>query len=120
MLPDPVSIAASAPTPAEVFRVIKSDGYGTERLSDDGIYTIVTTHDRTKNGERHYLKVTETKDAVNPYTGGTSKQIASVSVSLSFPAFGWTAAQKAAVYKLMTDYVGDAEVTIANIINFQS
>lgn len=120
MLADPVTIAAHSPTPAVVARVIKSDGYGSERLSDDGVYGIVTTHDRNKGGERHYLKVSETKDATNPYTGTTSKQVASCSISVSVPSFGWTAAQKAALVTLLIDYLQDSEVTIPSFLNFQS
>jgi len=120
MLPDPVSIAAHAPTAALVMRVIKSDGYGTERRDDAGLFTIVTNHDKTKSGDRHYLKVSEVKDATDPYTGTTKKQTASVSISVSIPSFGWTAAQQAALVAVLTDYLADAEVTVAGFLNFQS
>lgn len=120
MLPDPVTIAASAPTPEMIFRVIKSDGYGSERVTDDGIYRTVINHQSTKAGERHYVRLSETKDATNPYTGGTSKQEASVSLAIAIPAFGWTLAQKVALVKALTDFIADAEVTSTKIIQFQS
>lgn len=120
MLPDPVTVAASAPTPALTLRVIKSDGYGTERRDDTGLWTVVTTHERNKSADRHYVNLKQTKDAVNPYTGTTAKMVASVSLSITIPPFGWTAAEQAALVKALTDYINDSEVTVANILNFQS
>lgn len=119
-LVDPVTIAARAPTPALVFAVVKSDGYGSERRDAGGSFAVVTSHDQTKGGERHYLKVTEVKDATNPYTGGTSKQTASVSLSVSVPPFGWTEAQKIALIAVLTDYLADTEVTPARFLQMQS
>jgi hypothetical protein len=120
MLPDPYTIAAHPPTAALVFQVIRSDGYGTERRDAAGAFTVVTTHDKNKGGDRHYMKVVETKDATNPYTGTTSKQQASVSISINIPPFGWTSAQAIALVAVLTDILADSEVTVANILNFQS
>jgi len=120
MLPDPVTISAHSPTPALVLRVIKSDGYGTERRDDTGAFTIVTTHDRTKGGDRHYVKVTQVKDATDPYSGTTKKMQSSVSLSVSVSPFGWTAAEQAALVAVLTDYLADSEVTVASFLNFQS
>lgn len=122
MLPDPISIAANAPTPALVFATVKSDGYGSERRDAAGIYALVITHEdgkgRTPN--RHYVKISETKDAVNPYTGGTSKQTATVSLSVSRPAFGWTTANVVDLIEALFDTVNDAEFTPTKLVTFQS
>lgn len=122
MLPDPITIAANAPTPSLVFGVVKSDGYGSERRDAGGIYALVITHEdgkgRTPN--RHYVKITETKDAVNPYTGGTSKQTASVSLSVSRPAFGWSTANIVDLIEALFDTVNDSEFTPTKLVTFQS
>jgi len=122
-LPDPFTIAASAPTPALVMAVVKPTPKlnGLIRVDATGAYEITITHDRDKKtGERHVVKVAETKDATNPYTGGLSRQTAFVSVVLQFPSFGWDATQKAALYKALTDTIADTEVTIAKILQDQS
>lgn len=120
MLPDPFTIAAAAPTPELVFSVVKSDGYGSERRTPTGEYALVMTHENSKSNERHYLKLTQVKDATNPYSGGVSKQTANVSISASIPPFGWSAAEKAALVKAAIDTLLDSEVTIAKWIQFQS
>jgi hypothetical protein len=66
------------------------------------------------------MKISQTLDATSPYTGDVSKQTASVSISASFPAFGWDASTKAALVKALTDTLADADVTVANFIAFQS
>lgn len=120
MLADPVTIAANTPTPALVFRVVKSDGYGSERRDDAGAWSVVTTHETTKGGTRHYVKMTEVKDATSPYTGTTSKQSSSVSLAVNVSAFGWTADQQRALVQALIDYISDSEVTIPRILAFQS
>jgi len=122
MLADPISIAANAPTPALVFAVTKSDGYGSERRDAAGVYALVISHEdgKGRGPNRHYVKITETKDAVNPYTGGTSKQTASVSLSVSRPAFGWTSANIVDLVEALFDTVNDAEFTPAKLVAFQS
>lgn len=119
-LPDPVTIAAHSPTPQLVLKVIRSDGYGSERRDAAGEFTVVTNHEMAKAVDRHYIKVSQTKDAVNPVTGGTSKQTATVSIAISVPKFGWTEAQATALVAVLTDYLADSEVTVANILQFQS
>lgn len=120
MLIDPVPVGASAPNPAYSWQVIKADGYGSERLDVGTQDRLVITHEKAKGGDRHYLKITETKDATNPYTGTTQKMQATCSVSLSIPPFGWTEAQAAALYKALVDTIADADVTINKILQFQS
>ncbi len=122
MLPDPVTIAAAAPTPALVFTIVKSDGYGSERVDTGGNgYAIVTNHQRTKGGgDRHYVQMTQTVNAVDPYSGLTKKQVASVSLTISRPSFGFSDAAMVALAKALTDYRDDSEVTTAKLIQFQS
>lgn len=122
MLPDPVSIAAASPTPALVLAVVKSDGYGSERVDTGGNgYTVITNHSRPKGGgDRHYLQMTKTVNAVDPYSGLTRKKVASVSLSISRPDFGFTDADMIALCKALTDYRDDGEVTTARLLQFQS
>lgn len=122
-LPDPFTIAASAPTPALVMAVVKATpkGDGLIRRDATGEYYITITHNRDKKtGERHVVKVEQTKSATNPFTGGLSLQTAFVSCVIQFPAYGWDDTQKAALYKALTDTIGDAEVTIQKILQDQS
>ncbi len=121
MLADPVSIAASSPTPALVFSVTKSDGYGSERVDTGGNgYTVITNHSKGKNGNRHYVQMIQTKNATDPYSGLTRSVSASVSIAVQRPTFGFTDAELIALMKALTDYRDDSEVTSARLIQFQS
>lgn len=122
MLPDPVSIVAAAPTPALVFTIVKQDGYGSERVDTGGNgYTVVINHSRQKGGgDRHYVQMTKTVNAVDPYSGLTKKQVASCSITLSRPGFGFTDADMVALSKALTDFRDDSEVTTAKLLQFQS
>lgn len=120
-LADPIAVAAAAPTPALTFSVVKRDGYGSERWDVTNGYQLTFNHSTSNNnGERHYMKVSQTLDATSPYTGDVSKQTANVSISASFPPFGWDAAAKAALVKALTDTLADADVTIAKFVAFES
>lgn len=120
-LADPISVAAASPTPALTFSVVKRDGYGSERWDVANGYQLTFSHSTNPgNGERHYMKVSQTLNATSPYTGLVSKQTASVSISASFPPFGWDAAAKAALVKALTDTLADSEVTNARFVAFES
>lgn len=120
-LADPITVAASAPTPALTFSVVKRDGYGAERWDVTNGYTLSFSHSTNPgSGERHYMKITQTLDATSPYTGDVSKQTAVCSISASFPPFGWTAASKAALLKALTDTLADSDVTNAKFLAFES
>lgn len=120
-LPDPITVAAAAPTPALTFSVVKRDGYGAERWDVANGYQLSFNHSTNPgSGERHYMKLSQTKDATSPYTGDVSKQTAVVSISASFPAFGWDASTKAALLKALTDTLADADVTNAKFLAFES
>lgn len=118
MLTDPLNIAASAPTPAVAFAIIRADGLGTDRRDATGIYYLIIRHGRNKDSDTHYLQVWEEKDAISPYSGTTSKQKCAASISVRVPKFGWTEAQASAVIKLLTDTL--AVVTPAKLLQFQS
>lgn len=122
MLADPVTVSAASPTPALVFSVVKSDGYGSERVDTGGNgYSITINHQRTKGGgDRHYVQLVRTVDAVDPYSGLTKKQVASVSFTISRPSFGFTDADMVALSKALTDFRDDSEVTTARLLQFQS
>jgi len=122
MLPDPVTIAAASPTPSLVFVTIKQDGYGSERVDTGGNgYSVIINHSKNKGGgSRHYVQMTQVVDAVDPYSGLTRKQSASVSFSITRPSFGFTDAAIVALAKALTDFRDDSEVTTAKLIQFQS
>lgn len=120
-LADPVTIAAAAPTPALVFAKTRFDGYGSERVDTGGNgYALTINHTPGKNLNRHYLRLTKTVDAVNPYTGLTQAKEASVSLSISRPSFGFTSADMVALVQALIDTILDAEVTTARILQNQS
>lgn len=122
MLPDPVTITAAAPTPALVFTLVKQEGYGSERVDSGGNgYTVIINHSRPKGGgDRHYVQMTQTVNATDPYSGLVKKQVASVSLTISRPSFGFTDAQMVALAKALTDFRDDSEVTTAKLLQFQS
>lgn len=122
MLPDPVTIAAASPTPSLVLAIVKSDGYGSERVDTGGNgYTVLTNHTKLKGGgSKHYVQLTQAVNATNPYTGQTQKVVASASITISRPAFGFTDAAIVALAKALTDYRDDSEVTTARLIQFQA
>lgn len=120
-LPDPVTIAAAAPTPALIFTKIKFDGYGSESVDSGGNpYRTVINHTPGKNVNRHHVKISQTVDAVNPYSGLTQQQVAAVSLTITRPSFGFTDAQMVALVTLIRDYVFDAEVTPLKLLQNQS
>lgn len=121
MLADPVTVAAASPTPELKLAVIRSDGYGSERVDTNGAgYTVITQHSKTGKGTRHYLQILQTVNAVDPYSGLTKKQVASCSITINRPLFGFTDAAIVALAKALTDYRDDSEVTTARLIAFQS
>lgn len=120
-LADPITVAASSPTPALTFSVVKRDGYGSERWDVPNGYQLTFNHSTNPgNGERHYMKISQTLNATSPYTGAVSKQTAVVSISASFPSFGWDASTKAALLKALTDTLADSDVTNAKFLAFES
>lgn len=122
MLPDPVTVAAASPTPQLVFTIVKQDGYGSERVDTGGNgYTVIINHSRPKGGgDKHYVQMTQTVNATDPYSGLVKKQIASVSLTISRPSFGFTDAAMVALAKALTDFRDDSEVTTAKLLQFQS
>lgn len=120
-LPDPITVAASAPNPELKYSVVKFDAYGSERIdTNGGGYTLNINHTKGKNGNRHYIQTVMTKDVTNPYTGATQKQNASISSSIARPLYGFSDADMTNLHKAHTDTVADTEVTAAKLIQFQS
>lgn len=121
MLADPITVAADTPTPALNFYVVRSDGYGSERQHDGSDkYSLIFNHATGKTGDRHYMQIKLAVDAVSPYTGLTSKQTASVSLSVSIPPFGFDDAAQVALVTALLDTLADADVTIAKFLKNQS
>lgn len=120
-LPDPVTIAAAAPTPLLTFTKVKFDGYGSEMVDSGGNkYRAVINHTPGKNVNRHHVKVSQSVDAVNPYSGLTVEQTATVSITITRPSFGYTDAAMVALVTLLRDFVFDTEVTPAKLLQNQS
>lgn len=120
-LADPITVAASSPNPELKLATVRFDNYGSERVDTNaGGYALVINHTKGKNGNRHYIQMQLTKDATNPYTGATVKQVASCSMSISRPLYGFSDADMVAVVKALTDTVADTEVTPAKLLQFQS
>lgn len=121
MLVDPVTVPAAAPTPALNFYIIQSDGFGTIRKHDGSDkYYLTINHNSSKAGDRHYMQLKLTKDAVSPYTGLTSQQTATASLAVTVPAFGFSNTDMVAFIKALTDTLADADVTSLKLLNFQS
>lgn len=121
MLVDPVTVAAASPTPELKMAISSVTGSGTERVdTNGGGYTIITQHSKSAKGTRHYLQLTKTVDAVDPYSGLTRKQVASASFTINAPLFGFDSAALVALAKALTDYRDDSEVTTARLLQFQS
>ena len=120
-LPDPITVAAAAPTPELKLSTIRFDAYGSERVdTNGGGYSAVINHSKGKNGNRHYIQLLLTKDVTNPYSGATVKQVASCSMSIARPLYGFTDADMSALAAALIDLVEDSEVTPAKLLQFQS
>lgn len=121
MLIDPVTVAAAAPTPQLKLAVVRSDGYGSERNDTGGNgYSTVINHSKSKTGDRHYVQLLLTKDATNPYTGLPQKQVASCSLTIHRPSFGFSDADMVALAKALTDFRDNSDVTTLRLLQFQS
>lgn len=121
MFADPVTIAADSPTPSLIFRVVSYNNEGATRRDVTNGWALNISHSSSsKKGERHYMQLQQTVTAVDPITGGNALQVASASLSVSIPPFGWSAAQKVAVVQALLDTLNDSEVTIGGLLNFNS
>lgn len=118
MFTDPIAVAASAPTPALTFTRISWAGNVAVWKDGTNAYQLDVNHSMPLNQpEKHYMKLTQFITATNPITGGQSYQQATVSIAVAIPAYGWTAATKAALVKALTDTLNDGEVTVARFLN---
>lgn len=120
MLTDPIAVAANAPNPALSFAMIRTDGYGSERRDDAGLYGLIINHSTSKNGDRHYIKLSKTIDATNPFNSLISPQSASISISVARPQFGFTPADMLDLWTALMDTVASADAGMDRIIGFES
>jgi hypothetical protein len=127
MLADPITVAANVTTglehPELKLAIVRSDGIGSERRDTNaGGYASIINHSTTKQGsERHYMQLLQTKDATSPYNPAiVQKQIASVSLTINRPSFGFTDADMIKLVSAMLDTLNDSEVTPAKLLQFQS
>lgn len=111
VLVDPITVAAAAPTPALSFSVVRTDGYGSERLDVPNNYGLKFSHSTNSSGDRHYMQITKTLDAVDPYSGLTARKTASVSITANVPKFGFDTTAMVALVKALTDTLADTDVT---------
>lgn len=121
MLVDPFTITAAAPTPELKFAIRSLTGMSTTRIDTNGNpYSVVINHSDNKSGAKHYLQVIQTKNAVNPYSGLTEQVVASASLTINRPKFGFSDADMVALAKLVTDIRDDTEVTTLRLLQYQS
>jgi hypothetical protein len=121
MLADPVTVTAASPTPELTLAIIKQDGYGSERKDGPNGYTVVTNHQYLKGGgDKHYVQMTSSLIAVDPISGASSKQVASVSLTIVRPKIGFNDTAMVALTTALHDYVFDSQVTPAKLLQFQS
>lgn len=121
MLADPVTVAASSPTPALVLAVSRLDNYGSERVDTGGNgYRTIINHTKTKSGSRHYVQLLLDKNGTDPYSGLVRPLTASVSFTINRPQFGFSDADMVALAKALTDFRDDDQVTVARLLQFQS
>lgn len=120
MLSDPLAVAASAPNPAYSYLRVKTDGYGAEYKDVASGTTLVINHEKSAKGDRHYLKISVPKDAVNPYTGLTTRQTMTASLTITMPPYGFTETEGVNFIKQMIDTLNDSDFTSARFLQFQS
>jgi hypothetical protein len=120
MLIDPITVAASSPTPALSFSVVDVSPFASQRFDAANNWGLVFSHRKptTKNKETHYMQLSQTLSVADPVTGALSPQTATVSLSVSVPPNGWTSASKVALIKALTDTLADSDVTATNFINY--
>jgi hypothetical protein len=120
MLIDPITVAASSPTPALSFSVVDVGPYTSQRFDSPNVYGLKFSHKRptTRSPETHYMQITQTLSVTDPVTGAVSPQTASASISMSIPPNGWTSATKVALLKALTDTLADSDVTPTNFVNY--
>lgn len=120
MFVDPIPVAASAPTPALSFAMVRTDGYGSERLDAANKYGLKFNHSTNAQGDRHYMQITSTLDAVDPYSGLTTAKTMSVSLTAQVPKYGFDATAAAALVTALWNTLTDADVTIAKFLAWNS
>jgi len=122
MFVDPIPVAASAPNPAFNFGMIQTDGYGSKRRDSTNALDLAFQHTRGlgKANDRHYMQLSKTIIATNPYTSLSQTQTLSASISVTVPPYGFTEADVVNHIKALLDTLADADVTTLKLIQFNS
>lgn len=119
-LPDPITIAARSPVPSIVWSKTRFDGYGSEYVDSAGFgVNLVVNHNPSKSSNRHYLRVTQSKNAAD-LNGVVRAVQATASLALVRPPLGWTDAEMVSLAMILLDTVQDSEVTFAKLLLNQS
>lgn len=121
---DPIAVAAQSPYyPALTLTRVDQGGFKSKWLDIANGYTLEVEHsdpsDRGKKQERHYARVSFTKN-VTLLNGSVVPSTISCSISMSVPPQGWVAADKVAISYALRYILTDAEVTWERWVNFES
>jgi hypothetical protein len=120
---DPIAIAAASPTPALTMSRVSTGNFKSTYFDLANGYTFNVEHsDPTNHGkkqERHYARLQETKSVTLP-SGSVVLQAASVSISMSVPPYGWTTAQKVALFLALFGSILDSDVSVAKLIGYET
>lgn len=122
MFTDPIAVSAIGSLPALSLTRVQQDGFGSVWVDIPNAYAFTVTHSSPTDlskGERHYLKIANTRDVTLP-NGNVVKQTAYASIVLSVPQYGWTQTEKQNLLSLILDLPIETEVTIAKIVGFES
>lgn len=123
MFVDPIPVAANgAVHNALNFALIQTDGYGSKRRDSVNNLDMMINHVRGngKVPDRHYVQLSKTINATNPFTGLPQTQTISVSLAVTVPPFGFTETDVTNHIQSLLDTVADADFTQLGFIRFQS
>jgi hypothetical protein len=122
MFTDPIAVNAIGSLPALTLTRVQQDGFGSVWVDIPNGFSFQVTHSSPTDlskGERHYLKVSMTRDVTLP-NGNVQKLTAYGSLVLSVPQYGWTQTEKQNLLSLLLDLPVETEVTIAKVVGFES
>lgn len=119
-LADPITVAANAPNPELRLAVISQEGFQTKRLdTNDGGYSAIINHTKTKTGNRHYFQILKEVIANDPVSGLPRTYTGSVSLTINRPVAGFTVAQMNDLVTAFKDTLNDSEVTATRLLQLQ-
>lgn len=121
---NPVAVSADSPTPALSLQKTQfGPGLSGSYLDFPNKYSLFVQHTAPvgATAEKHYVQLSQQVLATDPVTGVAKYVTGSASFTLSFPSIGFTQAQKLALAKaLYTDLMGGSDITVANMLLFES